>query len=136
MLTGMTSLTSIVKRKTRAATLVLSGLKNDSSTSCLGRAFDRRRQHHVGGGDRRHLDDEVDAVEERPREAGLVLRHAALVRLPAAGEARLGRLAAAARVHGGDELENAPDRSPGGWRGRSSPRRSRAAGAASRAPAG
>ena len=64
----------------------------------LGRAFGRRRQHHVGGGDRRHLDDEVDAVEQRPREAGLVLRHAALVRLPAAGEARLGRLAAAARV--------------------------------------
>jgi hypothetical protein len=48
----------------------------------LGRAFGWRRQHHVGGGDRRHLDDEVDAVEQRPREAGLVLRHAALVRLP------------------------------------------------------
>ena len=40
-----------------------------------------------------------------PEMRAWYLRHAALVRLPAAGEARLGRLAAAARVHGGDELE-------------------------------
>jgi hypothetical protein len=71
----------------------------------LGRALGRRRQDEVGRRDRGHLDDQVDAVEERPREAGLVLRHAALVRLAPAGKARLGRLAAAARVHRRDELE-------------------------------
>ena len=45
----------------------------------LARSLVRRRQDKVGGGDRRHVDHEVDAVEEGPGEPRLVLRDAALV---------------------------------------------------------
>ena len=43
-------------------------------------AFGRRRQDQVGGGDSRHLDVEIDAVEQRARQPGLVFDGAARVR--------------------------------------------------------
>ena len=55
----------------------------------LAASFGRRRQDQVGGGHRRHLDVQVDAVDERPREAALVFGGAARVRAALAGEARL-----------------------------------------------
>jgi hypothetical protein len=67
------------------------------------RAFGRRRQDEVGGGDRRHLDMEVDAVEQRPRDLGLIIGGAA--RRARAGERRIAEMAAAARVHRRDQLD-------------------------------
>ena len=61
----------------------------------LGASFRRRRQHEVGGGDRRHLDLQIDAVEQRAGDARLVALGAAAPR--AAGIARLAGAAAAAR---------------------------------------
>ena len=49
----------------------------------LAAAFGRRRQDQVGGGDGRHLDVQIDAVEQRPRQPALVVGGAARVRLRA-----------------------------------------------------
>jgi hypothetical protein len=72
----------------------------------LGRALARRRRHEIGGRDRGHVNNEIKSVEERPGEAAKVLRDAALVGRPAAGEARFVGRAAAARVHRRDQLES------------------------------
>ena len=70
-------------------------------------AFRRRRQDQVGGGNRRHLDMEVDTVEQRAGQPRLIVGGAARIRAALAGEARLAGAAAAARVHRGDELKRA-----------------------------
>ena len=61
------------------------------------------RQDQVGRRDRRHLDPDVDAVEERPREPRLIVGDAA--RTAPADMARLAGHAAAAGIHGADELK-------------------------------
>ena len=71
----------------------------------LAAAFGRRRQDQVRGGDRRHLDVQVDAVEQRAGEPALIFGGAALVRAAPAGKARIARLPAAARVHRADQHE-------------------------------
>ena len=104
-----------------------------AATRAAPRRFPPRPgQHQVGGGDRRHFDLQVDAVEQRPRDARLVALGATR---PGGRPARLAGTAAAARVHRRDQAGCATDRRCGGWRGRSPSRRSRAAGAAHRAPA-
>jgi hypothetical protein len=60
----------------------------------FGRAFGRRRQDEVGGGDAGHLDMEVDAVEQRPRNLRLVIGGAA--RGAGAGQSGIAEMAAAA----------------------------------------
>ena len=47
----------------------------------LRRALGRRRQDQIGGGDRRHFDMQVDAVEQRAGNARLILRGAARIGL-------------------------------------------------------
>jgi len=69
------------------------------------RAATSRLPSAGGGGDRRHLDVQVDAVDERTRQPPLILGGAARVRAALAGEARLAGAAAAAGVHGGDQHE-------------------------------
>ena len=71
----------------------------------LAAAFRRRRQDEIGGGHRRHLDVQVDAVDQRARQPALVVGGAARIRAALAGEARLVGAPAAARVHGGDQHE-------------------------------
>ena len=62
----------------------------------------RRRQREIGGRQRRHLDVQIDAVEQRPRQFALIFAGAA--RGAGAGQARIAQVAAAAGVHGGDQL--------------------------------
>src|SRR5260221_343657 len=71
----------------------------------LAASFRRRRQDEIGGGDRRHLDVQVDTVDEGARQPPLILGGAARVRAALAGESRLAGAAAAAGVHGGDQHE-------------------------------
>ena len=52
-----------------------------------------------------HVDDEIEAIEERAGKAAEILRHAALVGRALAGVARLVGRAAAAGVHRRDQLE-------------------------------
>ena len=61
------------RRKSRALFLARGG----DAGAHLGAALARRRQHEIGGGDGRHLDLQVDAVEQRPRDARLVVVGAA-----------------------------------------------------------
>ncbi len=60
----------------------------------VNRGFGRRRQRQVGGGDRRHVDMQVDAVEQRPGNLRLVLDGA--FGRPAAGLGRVVEIAATA----------------------------------------
>ena len=53
--------------------LALDGARRRHAGGDIGRAFGRRRQGEVGGLDPRHLDAEVDAVEQRAREPALVV---------------------------------------------------------------
>ena len=71
----------------------------------LAASFRRRRQDEIGGGHRRHLDVEVDTVDEGARQPPLILGGAARVRPALAGKSRLAGAAAAAGVHGGDQHE-------------------------------
>src|SRR5256885_1871430 len=71
----------------------------------LAPAVGGRRQDEIGRRDGPDLDLHVDPVEQRPGDARAVLGEAALIGLAAAGIARIIAVAAAARVHGGDELE-------------------------------
>ena len=66
------------------------------------RALARRRQRQVGGRHRRHVDMQVDAVEQRPGDARLVVL-GAFGRAPA-GQRGIVEIAAAARIHRRDEL--------------------------------
>lgn len=68
----------------------------------FGRAFGGRRQREIGGGNGFDLDVQVDAVEERPGELGLIIRRAA--RRAGAGERGVAEVPAAAWVHRGDQL--------------------------------
>src|SRR3546814_16869542 len=61
----------------------------------LGAALGRRREDEVGGAHRLHLDMEVDAVEQRPRQLRLIIGGAA--RRTAASERGVAELAPAAR---------------------------------------
>ena len=73
-----------------------------------------RRRAHLGGGERRHLDVQVDAVEQRARDPRLVVaraaRRAARRRAPGCRGSRSGR-GSSPRPAG-----SARDRSRGGWR--------------------
>ena len=60
-------------------------------------AFGRRRQDEIGGGHRRHFDMQVDAVDQRARNARLVIGGAARIGPAAAGKAGFVGAAAAAR---------------------------------------
>ena len=71
----------------------------------LGRALARRRRHQVRGRDRRHVDDKVEAIDERTGEAAEILRHAPLVGRALAGVARLVGHPAPARIHRRDQLK-------------------------------
>jgi hypothetical protein len=62
-------------------------------------ALGRRRQDEVGRGHRRHLDMQVDAIEQRSGYAGLILGSAPRVGAAPAGKARLVGFAATARIH-------------------------------------
>ena len=64
-------------------------------------AVGRRREGF--GRHRRHVDTQVDAVEQRPADAALVTRDR--VGRAAAGQAWMAELAARTRVHRGDQLE-------------------------------
>ncbi len=63
-------------------------------------------QQQIGGVDGRNFDHQVDPVEQRPRQARLILPDAPCDRLPIAAVPRIERVAAAAGIHGGDELES------------------------------
>ena len=66
-------------------------------------------------GEARHLDVQVDAIEQRPRDAGEVTAHRR--RRAAAAAGRIARIAAGAGIHGGDELEARRElAAPGGAR--------------------
>src|SRR5579883_875176 len=68
-----------------------------------GRVLGRRRQRKIRWRHCRHVHMEVDAVEERPRDAGLVIEGA--FGRPPAGKRGIVEMAAAAGIHRGDELE-------------------------------
>ena len=68
-----------------------------------GRRLAGRRRNHVGGAHRGHVDADVDAIEERARDAALIVGRAGVAAL--AGVARRARHATLAGVHRGDELE-------------------------------
>ena len=68
-------------------------------------AFGGRRQDQIGGGHRRHFDMQVDAVDERARNARLVIGGAARIGSAAAGETGFVRPAAAAGIHRRDQHE-------------------------------
>jgi hypothetical protein len=87
----------------------------------------------VGGADPWHVDVQVDAVEQRPRHLGLIIGGAA--RRAAAGQRRIAEMAAAARVHRRDQLDPRREGDVGVGAGDADACRSRAAGAANRAPA-
>src|SRR6266700_7674534 len=86
----------------RGVAPALPGARRGDTAGDRGARLGRRRQGEIGRGDRRYVDIEVDAVEQRATEAGLVILRAA--RRPAAGPSRLREIAAAAWVHRGDEL--------------------------------
>ena len=95
-------------RARRECCVALSGLHRPRARHAgrdLAAALGGRRQDQVGGADRRHLDVQVDAVEQRAGEPRLILAGAARQLAAMAGEAGLARAAAAARVHGGDQHE-------------------------------
>ena len=71
----------------------------------LARALGGRRQHEIRRGDRRRLDLEIETIEQRPRQARLLLRHAAFIGLTPARKAGIARMAATTGVHRRDELE-------------------------------
>ncbi len=52
-------------------------------------AFRGRRQDQIGSGDGRHLDVQIDAVDQRAGQPRLIVGGAAHVRAALAGEARL-----------------------------------------------
>lgn len=68
-----------------------------------GARFSGHRADEVRGGDSGHVDADIDAVHQRAGDAGLVVAHAA--RAAGALAAGFARHAAAAGVHGGDELD-------------------------------
>ena len=94
-----------IRQTARGVARALEGAGGRHARGRLAGALGRRRQDQVGGRDRRHLDAQVDAVEQRSGDPRLVLRHAARVRPAPAGVARFESLAAAARVHRRDQLE-------------------------------
>ena len=84
-----------------ASSLDLASVRHPGAN--LGAAFGRRRHDQFSRADRRHLDLHVDPVKQRARDAGLVFFGAVLP--PAAGEAGLTGMTAAAGVHRGDQLD-------------------------------
>ena len=71
----------------------------------LAAALGRRRQDQIGGGHRRHVDMQIDAVEQRTGEAVLIIGDAARIRAALAHEARIVGAAAAAGIHRRDQHE-------------------------------
>jgi hypothetical protein len=92
-----------------------------------GRAFARLGQVEIGIGHRRHLDPEVEAVHQRPRDAAQVVlaaeRNAWRRRARGRRDSRICRGSRRRREGSGT------DSGYGHWRGRRRPRRSRSAGA-------
>ena len=77
--------------------------RRDAARPHAGGAFARRRRQQFVGGQLRHLDVQVDAVQQRPRQAPLIACD--LVGRAAAGRLALAQVAAGAGVHRGHELE-------------------------------
>ncbi len=73
--------------------------------SHLAAALRGRRQDEIGGGDGRHLDMQIDAVDQRARQPHLIVGGATRVLAVLAHEAGLGRMAAAAGIHGRHQHE-------------------------------
>jgi hypothetical protein len=69
----------------------------------VGARFRWRRQREVARRNRRHVDGQIDAVEQRPRQLCLIFLGA--TGRATARPARLRQVAAAARVHRRDELD-------------------------------
>ena len=65
----------------------LAGAGGGDAGGNLVRAFGRRRQYQIGGGDGRDLDMQVDAVEQRAGDLGLIIGGAAW--RPRTGEGRI-----------------------------------------------
>jgi hypothetical protein len=80
----------------------LPGPRGGDTGSDLCAAFSRWRQCEIGGRKRRHLDMQIDTIEQWPGELALVIGRTA--RGAGAGEAGISQMPAAARVHGGDQL--------------------------------
>jgi hypothetical protein len=65
----------------------------------LAASFGRRRQEEIGGSHRRHLDMQVDAVDQRAGNACLIIGGTARIGPAPAGIADIVGVAAAARIH-------------------------------------
>ncbi len=85
--------------------LALDGAGGGDPLGDRARRLRRGGQDQVGGRDRRHVDADVDAVEQRPGDARLIIVDAA--RAAPADVAGLAGHAAAAGVHRGDQLDHA-----------------------------
>lgn len=66
----------------------------------FSRAFNRRRQDQIGGGNSRDLDDEIEPVQQRARQLRLVSGDTAIIRHALAGISGIVGVATAARIHG------------------------------------
>ena len=81
-----------------AVARLLAGACGAHTRGDVERGLARRRKREVGGADRRHLDVQVDAVEQRSRDLRLIVLHEA--RNLAAAERRVVGVAAAAFPRG------------------------------------
>ena len=68
-----------VRLAERRETLGLYFSRGGDAGGDFAASFRGRRQHEIGGVDRGHLDVEIDAVEQRPREPRLIVGDAARV---------------------------------------------------------
>ena len=91
---------ALYTQRCEAGALALAG--GADAPAHLSAALARRWQHQIGGRHRRHLDLQIDAVEQGTGDARLVVGSATRA-APAALSG--GGAAAAAGVHGGDQLD-------------------------------
>src|SRR4029078_3056761 len=71
----------------------------------LTAAFSWRRKNEIGRGHGRHIDMQIDPVEQRTRQAILVLGGAMRILATLAAETRIGCISAATWVHRRDQHE-------------------------------
>ena len=74
---------------------------DDAGANRLG-GLARLRANEVGGGHGRHVDPQIDPIEKRSGDAGLIIRRAS--RTPGADVTGFARHPAAAGIHGRDQL--------------------------------
>jgi hypothetical protein len=116
---GAAGIGRAARKAERGVSRRLAGTGRGDAGGHLGRALGRSRHDEIGRRQRGNIDGDVDPIEHRAGNPGLIAGHAALVGLAAAGIARLGRLAAAARDSSRRSAGTSPDRRCGGWRARS-----------------